>query len=108
MADQDKARMREASLKKQEQISKIWQAWALGPGKLAIEDLFQYIEQQREMYRRYGENRAMPGPDGKGSYSIDNDTVASLLQNSRGMYIVKTYILNRIDSGVAQPIKQSK
>lgn len=109
MAEKDKADLRKAQQRRQDQITKAWQAFAMGPGKLAIQDLFEYVENQREMYRKYAENRAMPSPDRSTEtpalVAIDNETIAALLQNSRGMYIVKTYIANRIHSDVAQPIK---
>lgn len=109
MADIDKAKLREQTQKRQVKITKIWQSFAVGAGKEAIKDLFEYIDGQREMYRKYAEDMAMPHPlDPKQSVVLSNDMIAGLLQSSRGLGIVKTYILNRIDSDVAQPIKKSK
>ena len=86
---------------KQASIVNQWQAFS---HQLAYQDLIEYIDSMREMYREYAEERAMPHPDpNKGeTVFLDNETTASLLQNSRGLNIVKTYIESRVDSDVVQ------
>ena len=84
----------------QEKIVKAWQAFSTTE---AYEDLMKYIDMQREMYRQYAEERAMPHPMGDGVVPLTNEDVAALLQNSRGLNIVRTYIELRSNSaGVAQ------
>lgn len=111
MPSEDKGKARSEHAKRQEQITKQWQAFATHNGKQAYEDLMQYIDDQREMFRKYAENQAMPHPNPQKAgemVPIDNDMVAALLQNSRGLSIVKTYIASRVDSGVAQPNNTTK
>lgn len=84
--------------KRQEKITDQWKKFASTFGREAYEDLMQYAEQQREMYRQYAEEREMPHPNGNGKIPIDNETVAALLQNSRGVNIMRTYITTRVNS----------
>lgn len=101
---------REDFAKQQARITKSWQMFYATPGgKAALDDLFAYINNQKEMYYRYGEDLAMPHPNPtQGLMPIDLQMAGSLLQSSRGMTIVKTYIQNRIDMNVAQPNKTTK
>lgn len=62
----------------------------------AHKDLIDFLDNLRDMYINYGEERSMPGPDGK-KYTIDDHTIAALLQGARVCGIVKTYINNRVD-----------
>lgn len=96
---------KEAS-KKQKAITKQWQLFATISGRDAYKDLMEYIDLQRELYRQYAEDMQMPSPTGKGMVHIDKDTAAILLQNSRGLRIIQTYIRNRVDTDVA-PIKKN-
>lgn len=102
MTDGEKAR--KESLDKQQRITKQWQLFAAQYPE-AYNDLMSYIDSQRELYRKYAEERAMPHPNPlEGVVPIDNETISALLQNSRGMSIIQTYIRNRVDTpGVAQP-----
>lgn len=102
MTDAEKAR--EEFSRTQKAIAAQWQNFATTVGKDAYEDLMNYIDSQREMYRKYGEEMVMPSPTGQGMVPIDLQTAAILLQNSRGLSIVKTYIQSRVDMDVAQPI----
>ncbi len=88
-----------ANQAKYEQIAALWSNFATGIGKIAYDDLMQYIESQREMFRKYAEERVMPHPNPQeGKVPIDNEMVAALLQNSRGLSIVKTYLESRVDT----------
>lgn len=86
---------------KQASIVNQWQSFS---NTLAYQDLMDYIDGMREMYREYAEERTMPSPDPKSTTPIylDNETTASLLQNSRGLNIVKTYIEARVEADVVQ------
>lgn len=90
----------------QRKIIKAWQSFSQ---TLAYHDLISYINDTREMYRKYAEERAMPHPDPEQSEKgaiipIDNEMVAALLQNSRGLNNIKTYIEGRVNTpDVAQP-----
>lgn len=77
--------------------NKILEEWKAFSNTQAYKDLLEYLNSQREMYRQYAEERVMPHPMGEGSVPIDNETVAALLQNSRGLNIVKTYIELRVN-----------
>lgn len=99
----EKTERRKDSQDEQKKISAQWKGIA-STYPHAYEDLLKYLDNLKEMYHKYGEERSMPGPDGK-QYSIDNDTIASLLQGARVCGMVKTYIVNRVDYDVAQPIK---
>lgn len=90
----------------QNKIRSQWVNFATKTGREAYKDLLEYCDAQRELYRQYAEERQMPGPDGK-MYFIDSETAAALLQNSRGVNIVRTYIKSRVDADVA-PTNQSK
>lgn len=88
---------------RQRKVVQQWQAFANTHGREAYNDLIMYIDDLREMYRQYAENRSMPHPsDPTKSIPLDNETVASLLQNSRGLSIVKTYLTSRVDAQVVQ------
>lgn len=91
----------------QTKISKQWQAFANTTGREAYEDLMKYIDGQREMFRKYAEDRAMPHPNVNMNtvVPIDNETIAALLQNSRGLNIVRTYISNRVNTNDVAPTK---
>jgi hypothetical protein len=66
----------------------------------------QYIDSHREMYRKYAEERMMPHPNPDvGQVAIDSETCAALLQNSRGLHIIKTYLESRVDTQVAPTSK---
>lgn len=101
MADATQARQEHKKL--QERIVGQWKDFSRTD---AFQDLMQYIDQQREMYRKYAEERSMPHPNPEmGQVAIDNETVAALLQNSRGLNIVKTYLMSRVDNQVAPTSK---
>lgn len=103
MADQKAA---EDFSKLQKKIVQQWAAFATTTGREAYADLIQYIDTQREMYRQYGEDMAMPHPTKAGEkVAIPAETISALLQNGRGMNIVKTYITSRVNSDVVQPKK---
>lgn len=89
----------------QDKIVKSWKAFSHTAG---YEDLMRYIDDMREMYRKYAEERAMPHPNGKETVPLDNETVAALLQNSRGLNIVKTYIELRVNTDDVVRPKQDK
>jgi hypothetical protein len=91
MTEQQKKRDEET--KRQVKVSEQWKAFSTTE---AFKDLVNYIDQQREMYRQYAEERQIPHPNGGGKVPIDNETVAALLQNSRGLSIVKAYLEGRI------------
>ncbi len=108
MAKTDAEKARQEYQNRYEAIAGQWNAFATGPGKEAYEDLMRYIDSQREMYRKYAEERVMPSPNPtEGVVSIDNEMVSALLQNSRGLSIVKTYLESRVDTQVA-PINKTK
>lgn len=107
MSEQGQKARDEAS-KKQALIRKQWQQFASTTGREAFADLMLYMEGQREMLRKYAEERAMPHPNPNTPevMPLDNETVSALLQNSRGLNIVKTYIEGYVDTpGVAQSNK---
>lgn len=95
LTKEEKQKLRDETNKERDVIMKQWTAFATGPGKKAVEDLFSYLDQNRNMYIKYGEERMMPGPDGK-KYPIDNHSIAAYLQGSRVCGMVKTYIQNQI------------
>lgn len=103
MANPELEKLKELEAKKQAKIVKQWKAFAATNGREAYADLMEFIDSMKTMYVKYGEERAMPHPVKAGDVvPIDNDTIAALLQNSRGLSIVKTYIQNRVESDVAQ------
>ena len=106
MKSEAAAKAREESQKLQQVINRQWIAFSKGSPE-AYQDLLEYVESQREMYRQYAEERAMPHPNPNvgGMVPIDNATVAALLQNSRGVNIVKTYIVNRVNAHDVVPTK---
>lgn len=107
--DTDGTKARDELAKRQARIARQWKAFAATTGKDAYEDLIQYIDDMREMYRKYAEDRAMPHPNPqmKGQViPIENETVAALLQNSRGLNIVRTYLTTRV--GQVAPTKKTK
>lgn len=107
MADDKKAKARSEASRLQAKVTSQWATFANVTGKEAYADLMQYIESQREMFRKYAEEQAMPHPNVNvgGVVPLDNDTVAALLQNSRGLNIVKTYIVNRVNTTDVAPTK---
>jgi hypothetical protein len=87
----------------QDKIVKQWKAFS---NTEAFEDLIQYIDSQREMFRQYSEDMSIPHPKKSDEViSLDSQAIANLLQTSRGLRIVKTYIQSRVDMDVAQPTK---
>lgn len=93
----------------QRKITKQWNQFATITGREAYQDLMSYIDSQRDMYRQYGEELQMPSPDGKGKVPITPETAGILLQSSRGMNIVKTYIDSRVNTvDVAQSKKSNQ
>ena len=93
-------------MKRQKRITQQWKSFATTYGKEAYEDLMEYAEMQREMYRKYGEELTMPNPLGDGIVPIDVNMAAILLQNSRGINIMRTYIHSRVNAeDVVQPKK---
>jgi hypothetical protein len=107
MASEKAAKEREDFTKLQAKITKQWQTFATTFGREAYDDLMKYIDSQRELYRQYGEDMAMPHPlKSDEKVSINAETISALLQNGRGMHIIKTYITNRANAGdVVQPKK---
>ena len=106
--DSDGQKLRDEGAKKRRVVAAQWQNFERGVGKVAYDDLMDYIDSQREMYRKYAEERMMPSPKGNDMVSIDNETVAALLQNSRGLSIVKVYINNQLEVDVSTPEQQTK
>lgn len=99
-------KLREAAQKKQTKINEQWAKFAKTLGREAYEDLIGYIDGQRDMFRKYAEERQMPHPNPQqGMVPLDNETVAALLQNSRGLNIVRTYIVNRVNTSDVAPTK---
>jgi hypothetical protein len=84
--------------------SKITKQWRAFSNTEAFQDFVSYLDGLSDLYVKYGEERAMPGPDGK-KYSIDDHTIAALLQGRRVSGMVKTYITSRSEADVAQPVK---
>ena len=84
---------------KQRQIVNDWTAFSKTAG---YKDIMEYIDRHRTNLISFAEERAMPSPDGKGMVSLNNETASSLLQNARGMNIVRTYIRLRSEDGVVQ------
>lgn len=74
---------------KQRQIVSEWGAFSHTE---AYKDLMDYCELQREMLLSYAEEMAMPHPSGKGVVPINGEMSTFLLQNRRGINIVRTYI----------------
>lgn len=102
----DKGQKRDEAQELQAKVTKQWQNFANTTGREAYRDLLAYIDDQREMFRKYAEDRQMPHPNGDGTYiTLDNEATASLLQNSRGLNIVRTYLLARVEPQVAQSKK---
>jgi len=92
---------------KQRRINDQWKKFATTFGREAYEDLMEYADAQREMFRKYGEDMAMPHPKQPNEViPLNEKTIASLLQTGRGINIMKTYITTRANvSDVAQPTK---
>jgi len=107
MADDKKLKARTEASKLQAKVTSQWATFANVTGREAYEDLMKYIDGQREMFRKYAEERGMPHPNPSvgGLVPLDNETVAALLQNSRGLNIVKTYISNRVNTKDVAPTK---
>lgn len=107
MPDPKKDKARKEYDQLQAKITSQWASFANVTGREAYEDLMKYIDGQREMFRKYAEDRAMPhpNPNAGGVLTLDNETVAALLQNSRGLNIVKTYISNRVNTNDVAPTK---
>jgi hypothetical protein len=83
----------------QKKITEQWQTFATSLGKEAYDDLMNYIDNQREMFRKYAENQAIPHPTKFGDVlPLSSDNIAGLLQTSRGLNIIKTYITQRVDA----------
>lgn len=80
-----------------EEQKKIVSQWQDFSRTLAYKDLMSYIDDQRTMLIEMAEERAMPIGNGKKA-SIDTETANSLLQNSRGLNIVRTYIRLRSEN----------
>ena len=100
------SKIREEASSKQKQVSLQWRGIATKYPQ-AYQDLIDFLNNMEEMYITYGKERAMPGPDGK-KYTIDDHTISALLQGARVCGIVTTYIRNRVDLDVAQPITTKK
>jgi hypothetical protein len=106
MADADKAEARRVGSEKQARITKQWSDFSRTE---AYKDLMEYCDGLKEMYIKYCEDQAMPHPTKTGDVvPLGNDMIASLLQARRGAGMIQTYISNRVDTDVAQPIKPSK
>jgi len=94
------------ALTEQEKIVKQWKSFATISGKDAYKDLMEYIDAQMAMYLKYCEDQAMPHPrNTEQVVPLSNDMISTLLQNRRGLGIVKTYIQSRVESDVAQSTK---
>ncbi len=85
----------------QQKITDGWKAIAAEYPEV-IDDLNQYVDGVTYFYRRCAEEQEMHG------LPLDDHRISSLLQQARACDIVRTYITSRIDSNVAQPIKNSK
>lgn len=97
-----KEKARNEAVEKQKQITAQWKGIA-STYPQAYEDLLAYLDNLRNMYINCGEERSMT-VSGINT-PIDDHTIAALLQGARVCGIVSTYIKNRVDSDVAQPIK---
>lgn len=108
MADAEKAKARSEYQKLNDRITSQWATFATSTGKAAYEDLLKYCDDQRAMLIKYAEERQMPHPNPSvgGMVPIDSETCAALLQNSRGINIVRTYIANRVNTNDVAPIKK--
>lgn len=82
--------------KRQAQISKQWKAIAAQYPQV-IDDLNSYVDDLRKQYVKWAEEQAIYDTP------IDDHRIAGLLQQSRGCDIVRSYIMNRIDSDVVPP-----
>lgn len=107
MSKDDAIRANKEAQDVQAEITRQWKNFATVNGRAAYEDLMRYMDDQREMFRKYAEDKAIPHPSKQGELvPIDNETVAALLQNSRGVNIIRTYISSRVNQAdVAQPTK---
>lgn len=106
MANPDAQTARDEADALQKKITKQWQNFASMTGREAFADLIQYIDNLRAMYIKYGEDQAMPHPMKEGEIvPLTSDMIAGLLQSSRGCGMVRTYILSRVGSDVAQSTK---
>lgn len=82
-----KARDEAAAMQKT--INNEWQTFSKTH---AYKDLMEYMDAQLEMLLGQAENMQMPHPNGKGLMPIDGKMSNLLLQNRRGVNIVRTYI----------------
>lgn len=101
MASEDKANARAEALEVQKAITKAWKEIATKYPAI-IEDFNLYVDGIIAFYRQCADDQEMHG------LLLDDHKISSLLQQARACDIVRTYITSRIDSNVAQPIKNSK
>lgn len=101
MASEEAQKAREEARLVQQEITKGWKVIARD-APLLIEDLNKYVDGLITFYRQCADDQEMYG------VPLDDHKIASLLQQARACDIVRTYITSRIDSDVAQTIKNSK
>lgn len=101
MSKEDALKAKEEARLVQQEITKGWKAVS-EQTPLLIEDLNRYVDGLILFYRQCADDQEMYG------VPLDDHKIASLLQQARACDIVRTYITSRIDSNVAQPIKNSK
>lgn len=101
MSKEDALNAKEEARLVQQEITKGWKTVAK-KYPLLIEDLNKYVDGITTFYRQCADDQEMYGAP------LDDHRIASLLQQARACDIVRTYITSRIDSNVAQPIKNSK
>lgn len=95
--DKDKAKKaNKDALDKQTRINQQWKRFATTYGKEAWDDYIAYADDQRAMFMKYAEEMQMPHPSGREMMPIDKDMIAILLQTSRGVNIMRSYITNRV------------
>ena len=82
--------------KRQKRIRNEWREFSK---TLAYEDLLDYMKNNDEMLVAYAKERVMPSPISNGEQVIlTTESASSLLQNARGIDIVKTYVEEYVNS----------
>lgn len=97
----DKAKKRAEAREFQLAITEQWKA-IFSKYPEAVADYISYIDGLSTFYRYCAEEQEMHG------VILDDHKVSQMLQQARTCDTVKTYITSRMDSNVAQPIKNSK
>ena len=72
--------------------------WVAFSKTAAYKDLQEYMGSNHDLLVGYAKERVMPSPVGKGEQLIiDGETSSSLLQNARGIDIVRTYVEEHVN-----------